>query len=53
MSIYVYKNKPDSCAKETFQIDLGMDNKNSTFKDSELGIKQQIEKNVKKIPRSL
>ena len=31
-----------------FQIDLGQDNKNSTFKDSELGIKQQIEKNVKK-----
>ena len=42
------KNKPDSCAKEAFQIDLGMDKKNYIFKDSELGIKQLIEKNVKK-----
>ena len=29
-------------------MDLGMDNKYYIFKDSELGIKQLIEKNVKK-----
>ena len=34
--------------KETFQIDLGMDNKNYIFKEYEVGIKQLIEKNVKK-----
>ena len=42
------KNKPDSCAKETFQIDLGMDNKNYIFKVCELSIKQLIDKKFKK-----
>ena len=42
------KNKTDSFAKESYQTDLGMSNKNSIFKDCELGIKQLIEKNAKK-----
>ena len=33
------KNKTDSSAKETYQIDLGMDNNNYIFKDCEFGHK--------------
>ena len=42
------KNKTDSYAKETYAIDLGMENKNSLFKDCKYGIKQLIVDNIKK-----
>ena len=49
MELYkIPQEKTESCVKEVYKIDSGLDIKNAHFKEIEAGIKQLIAENVKK-----